>query len=326
MDNEILPSSAEGVVCLRDYASFQVRIDGKTVTCALSPQRRRAFFRPHRLADPPSESSRHRLEIPSPVVGDRVQVVRTGPDAALITSVLPRKNRISRRAVGGSGEQVLAANLDQVVAVCALGATKPEWHLLDRFLALAEIEEIPAVVILTKVDLLPLSGPLPEDVGREAAEYRRIGYRVVACSAKTRQEILEVESILRGKTSFFLGKSGAGKLSLANALFPNLGLRVADTGRFGEGHCTTSSTELHFFQPGAFVDAPGLRILIPWSADDVDPALGFREMRPWIGRCRFGVDCRHTEEPGCAIRRAVESGLVSPRRFRSMLRLAEKQQ
>jgi ribosome biogenesis GTPase len=262
---------------------------------------------------------------PALVVGDRVSVERIDSGTGWITEIYPRRNHISRRASGGQGEQILAANIDQVLAFCALGTTNPEWHQLDRFLALAEIEGIPAVIVLSKADRIPPSGTPLSEINREICEYQRMGYPVIVCSARTGLGICEVESILHDKTSLLLGKSGVGKSSLLNALFPDWHLHVAETSRFGEGRCTTANAEWHPVGAGAVVDTPGIRKLALWDMEGVNPATCFREIRPLVGLCRFGMDCRHTEEPGCAVRRAVETGRISVRRFRSMLRLAKDQ-
>jgi ribosome biogenesis GTPase len=315
-----------GVICRRDISTFLVLVEGKTISCRLSPH----FWGTPDLQDgsknPGRYSGKSRMKahsMPAPAVGDRVRVDRIDSGNGWITEIMPRRNQISRRASGVPGEQILAANVDQVLAFCALGIVEPEWHLLDRFLALAEIEGIPAAIILSKADLIPQSGPLAEEVKTEISEYRRIGYPVHVCSATTGLGIAEVGLMLRAKTSLLMGKSGAGKSSLLNAVFPDWRLRVAETSRFGEGRCTTANAEWHPAGAGAVVDTPGIRKLALWGAEDLNPASGFREMRPLLGLCRFGMDCRHTEEPGCAIRRAVETGRIGVRRFRSMLRLTE---
>ncbi len=322
MNNEGNSTRSTGVVCRRDYSAFQVFVDGETISCRLSPHCAGLpdqFEKPARRAENPRKGSR---SVPSPVVGDRVVVEGIEGAAGWITDMLPRRNQITRRASGAAGGQIMAANIDQVLAICALGSS-PEWHQLDRMLALAEIEGVQAAVILSKADLIPPSGADSDEIENEAREYRRIGYPVLVCSTKTDQGMHEVGSILRGKTSLLMGKSGVGKSSLVNALFPDWCLRVAGIGRFGEGRCTTSNAELHPFGDGAIVDTPGIRKLAAWDAEALNPAYGFREMRPLVGQCRFGGDCRHTEEPGCALRRAVESGRIGERRFRSMLHLAQ---
>jgi ribosome biogenesis GTPase len=315
-----------GVICRRNLSAFLVLVEGKTISCRLSPR----FGGMPGLQDQPKfqarQSGKPRMgthTAPSLVVGDRVSVERVDSGTGRITEIYPRRNRISRRSTGGPGEQILAANIDQVLAFCAVGAAHPEWNQLDRFLALAEIEGVPAVIVLSKADRMQSSGTASSEIDREISDYQRMGYPVILCSVRTGLGISEMGSILPGKDSLLLGKSGVGKSSLLNALFPDWHLRVAETSRSGEGRCTTSNAELHPLRDGAVVDTPGIRRLALWDAGDRNQAYGFREMRPLVGLCRFGLDCRHTEEPGCAIRRAVETGRVSVRRFRSMLHLAE---
>lgn len=326
MNTDLNCTRPMGVVYRRNLSVFLVRIEEKTISCRLAPD----CANPAVPANRPSIAGRHggksRKEsraAPEPVVGDRVRIERIDSETGWITELLPRRNQISRRASDAPSGKILAANIDQVLAFCALGRFEPEWHQLDRFLALAELEGIPAAIILSKADLLQEYGRQADAVSAEADAYRRIGYPVVAASARTGLGADEARSLLCGKTTLLLGKSGVGKTSLLNALFPDWRLRVAETSRFGEGRCTTSNAELHPVGDGAVVDTPGIRRLALWGAEDLNPASGFREMQPFVGLCRFGVDCRHTEEPGCAVRRAVEAGRIGARRFRSMLRLAE---
>jgi ribosome biogenesis GTPase len=332
MNTHEYPALKEGVVRRRNLSSYLVGIEERIFSCVLSESgfgfatvTEDAYARDRRK----NQSTRTRHPAPAPVVGDRVEVQPTGGATGRIVGTLPRRNWISRRAAGTSrgnpGEQILAANIDRVVAFCAVDHTPPEWHLLDRFLALAEGAELPAAVFLSKADRLPPAGHALEEIQTEAAEFRRIGYPVLECSATSGLGIEEARSILGKGTSILLGKSGAGKSSLLNALYPGWNLRVGEVNRFGEGRCTTSNAELFpLGENGAVVDTPGLRALELWGGEDRNPALGFREMRPLTARCRFGLDCRHVEEPGCALRRAVEEGRIHVRRFRSMLRLAEK--
>ncbi|MRR10443.1 ribosome small subunit-dependent GTPase A, partial [bacterium] len=128
---------------------------------------------------------------------------------------------------------------------------------------------------------------------------------------------------LRGRRSLLLGKSGVGKTSLLNALEPGLGLRVQATNQVtGKGrHTTTAATLFPLALGGAIIDTPGIREFGLWDVDADDLAYLFPEMRPHLGHCRFGLDCRHAEEPGCAVRKAVTAGLVSPYRYQSYLKL-----
>jgi ribosome biogenesis GTPase len=310
MDTDLARSADQGIVYSKTNGRYDVcGSQGTLITCALAARLRREA----EPADPLA-------------VGDVVRFT-AGPDGSgLIVAVLPRRNHLARRgAVPRPGahafEQVIAANVDQVVPVFALAQPPPKWNLLDRYLTLAEAAEVPALICLTKADLAPDLGAA--GLEPELEEYRGLGYRVALTSAMTGSGLDDLRQALRGRTSVLLGKSGVGKTSLLNALEPGLGLRVAEVSRAtGKGRHTTSQVRLFPLAiGGAIVDTPGTREFGLWALDADDVALFFPEMRPWVGRCRFGLDCRHDEEPGCAIRQAVMRGEISPRRYQSYMRL-----
>jgi ribosome biogenesis GTPase len=266
------------------------------------------------------------------VVGDRVRLVLTGAGTAgsasggHITQVLPRRNALARRGVASragahAGAQVIAANLDQVVPVFAAAHPAPHWNLLDRYLALAEALALPALVVLTKADLAPAEGALAGALD----EYRRLGYPVLVTSACTGQGLGPLRAALAGRASVLVGQSGVGKTSLLNALEPGLGQRVAAVSRVtGKGRHTTGHVQLFPLAGpagGALIDTPGTREFGLWDLPAEELAQCFRELRPHLGRCQFGLDCRHDTEPGCAVRQAVVAGAISPRRYQSFLRL-----
>jgi ribosome biogenesis GTPase len=188
-------------------------------------------------------------------------------------------------------------------------------------MVLAESLALPALVCLTKADLAVAGGEAELEEALE--DYRRLGYPVVQTSALSGAGLDDLRAALRGRVSVLLGKSGVGKTSLLNALEPGLGLRVAEVSRAtGKGRHTTSHVELFpLDMSGAIVDTPGTREFGLWDVDSDELALFFPEMRPLVGKCRFGLDCRHDEEPGCAIRQAVMSGQISARRYQSYMRL-----
>lgn len=325
MNTGLESTQALGVVCRREVSVFLVRREGKIISCRLAPNHAIPAETPNRKKDPGRRAGKSAKAAAAPVVGDRVRIEQIDSGSGWITEILPRRNQIARRSPGAPGVQILAANIDRVCAFCALGTCEPEWHQLDRFLALSEIERIPAVILLSKADMLQKSGRLADAVEAETGEYRRIGYPVIFCSVQTGLGMTEVRSLLTGGTTLLLGKSGTGKTSLLNALLPDGRLPTAPASRFGEGRCTTSGAELHPVGSGAVVDTPGIRKLSLWNVESLNPASGFREMRPLIGSCRFGAGCKHAEEPGCAVRRGVETGRIGVRRFRSMLHLAKEQ-
>jgi ribosome biogenesis GTPase len=155
-------------------------------------------------------------------------------------------------------------------------------------------------------------------------EYRRIGYPVLLTSSVTGEGLDELRQTLKGRVSAFVGKSGVGKSALLNALESGLDLRVGEVGggKVGKGRHTTTNVEMVTTAFGAdIVDTPGTREFGLHHIDENDLAQFFPEMRPYIGHCKFGLDCQHDEEPGCAIRKAVVAGTISPRRYQSFLRL-----
>jgi ribosome biogenesis GTPase len=269
-------------------------------------------------------------------IGDLVRFTSTDGRAGMIIEVLPRRSQMARRsAVPMPGahpfEQVIAANLDQVVPVFAAAKPEPKWGLLDRYLVSAEASGLPALICITKIDLATgRSGELNAELSDAVKYYRRIGYLVVLTSTVTGEGLQELRAGLSGRISALLGKSGVGKTSLLNALQPGLGLRVNQVNeRTGKGKHTTTATEMFPLggddvAAGAIVDTPGIREFGLWEVDGEDLAHYFPEIRPFVGRCRFGLDCRHDEEPGCAIRNAVSSGQISPYRYRSLRVLMEE--
>jgi ribosome biogenesis GTPase len=144
----------------------------------------------------------------------------------------------------------------------------------------------------------------------------------VLTSSFTGEGIDELRGALAGRVSVLVGKSGVGKTALLNALQPGLGLRVKEVNQItGKGRHTTTNLEMFPLDGGgAIVDTPGTREFGLWQFED-DLALLFPEMRPLVGKCRFGVDCQHDEEPGCAIRKAVMDEQIHPRRYQSYLLL-----
>ncbi len=329
-----------GVVIQKNINSYRVRLDGRVLNCSLSPRLgiqhqkgdARAEWRGRdKRHDRIKESSRSPAELVA--VGDHVRLVEISEENGQIVEILPRRNRLSRRsAVPMPGahpfEQVIAANVDLVVPVFAAANPAPRWNLLDRYLVSAESLALPSLVCITKLDLAQaLTGN--ESPGEELAaaveEYRQIGYPVLLTSARTGAGLDKLRQALSGRVAVLVGKSGVGKTSLLNALQPGLERRVNEVNpTTGKGRHTTSSVEMFVLKSGGgLVDTPGVREFGLWDVDQDDLALLFPEMRPFIGRCRFGLDCQHEDEPGCALRKAVMAGQVSPRRYQSFLRLKQ---
>jgi len=257
-------------------------------------------------------------------VGDDVRLERgERDDAWAIAEILPRRSQLARRAPGGGqGERIVAANVDQVVIVFAAAKPEPHPRMLDRFLVIAEGNELAARIVINKVDLVG------EDVARQRfGVYERIGYSVLYTAAKAAIGLDAARESLAGRRSVLTGPSGVGKSSLLNAIFPGSGLRVGEISEsVNKGRHTTVGAKmlpLPDDSDGYVIDTPGLREVGVWAlpAHDLDNC--FPEMRAPSDECRFN-DCRHTAEPECGVRDAVARGEIAAERYDSYLRLLEE--
>jgi ribosome biogenesis GTPase / thiamine phosphate phosphatase len=257
-------------------------------------------------------------------IGDDVHLECAEPAGDwAIAEILPRRSKLARRSPGGGhGERVLAANVDQVVVMFAAAKPDPHPRMMDRFLVIAEANDIGARIIINKVELVG------EDEARARFDvYERAGYPVHYTSVKAAIGLESVRATLRGRRSAVTGPSGVGKSSLLNALFPGADLRVgAISESVNKGRHTTVGA-LMLPLPGAddgyVIDTPGLREVGLWALRPEELDHCFPEMRPLLGKCRFG-DCRHIGEPDCAVRTAIHSGAVSAERYASYVQLLEE--
>lgn len=252
-------------------------------------------------------------------IGDRVTISVHEDGVGMIEEIEERKNLVSRMAPTPKGEyeQILLANPDQVVIVFACAQPDPRVRMLDRFLVICEKQEIPAVVVANKVDLCGL------DRAKELfGVYEQIGYQVIYTSVKQNLGVQELHDVLIGKISGLAGPSGVGKSSLLNAIQPDLGLAVrAISDATSKGRHTTVVREMFPLVEGGFVaDLPGLKSLALWDTEPEELDGYFPELRDLVWECQFN-DCTHRNEPGCAVRKAVEEGRVSAARYDSYLRL-----
>ena len=262
-------------------------------------------------------------------VGDRVrcsvgeQLDETHP--AVITEVLPRRNYLIRRSTNLSRQShVIAANLDQVLVTVSLYFPEIKLPFLDRILVTCEVYGIPAVILLNKIDMY--GSEVPEQVGEFVRIYNRAGYEVIQTSAVTGEGVDRVRGLCRGRLSLLTGESGVGKSSLIKAVDPSLNPR---TGLISEAHLqgrhTTSLYEMYRMNLGGggyLIDAPGLRGFGLVDMEKEEIYRYFPEMLRVADHCRF-VPCTHTHEPGCAVKAAVDEGLISPERYNSYLGMLE---
>jgi ribosome biogenesis GTPase len=286
-----------GVVLSKVGGGYQVRAEGDVLTASLRGR------------------VKHR-DSPKVLVGDRVDLDVSSDGTVTIERVLPRTSVLRRRTPGRTrGTREVVANVDQVVVVGAI--REPDWdsQIMDRFLAVAEANGLPAVVVVNKCDLEGAAAAC-------AAPYRDVGYPAVLTSAKSGAGIPELHELLDGSTSVFTGSTGVGKSSLLNVLQPGLQLRTKGVSRrSGTGRHTTVAAEMHpYGRDGFVVDTPGLRDIGLWGLEPGQVASAFPEIRAAGSHCRFD-DCRHLEEPGCAVVEAAARGNLAASRLTSYRRL-----
>jgi ribosome biogenesis GTPase len=258
------------------------------------------------------------------VVGDHVRFTRESGSGAVtqlaVTEVLPRRTAFSRRAPGrAAAEQVMAANLDQVVIVAAFAQPEFRPGFVDRVLAQCAHAGLPARLVVNKLDLAP-----PGAADALLADYAAAGVPLHALSVRTRVGLDALHAVLHGRRSLFLGHSGVGKSSLLNALEPGFDLLVGEVNaKTGKGrHTTTAAVLLQPERDVELIDTPGMRAFGLWGIRPDALERAWPEFAPYLGRCRF-ADCAHTGEPGCAIFAAARDGRVAARRYESFLKLRE---
>jgi ribosome biogenesis GTPase len=291
------------VVVLGTGGIWQVRTDsGKTVEASLR-----------------GRLKKDKQDLLKLTVGDQVVIEHDKAHANWsIEEILPRKSQLARRMPGeGRGERIVVANIDQVVVVFAAAKPEPHVRMLDRFLVIAEGNDLEARIVINKIELVDRA-----ETEAKFSDYARAGYPLHFTSVKQRIGLDELHSALAGRTSVLSGPSGVGKSSLMNAMYPGLNLRVGQISEsVNKGRHTTVGAVLHPLpDAGYVVDTPGLREVGLWGmpSDQLDAC--FPELRPYVGTCRFN-DCTHTGEPGCAIRAAIDAGHISRERFDSFTKL-----
>ncbi len=256
-----------------------------------------------------------RIQSTSPIaVGDLVVFRPAAPGSGVIEKRQPRRSTLSRAAAGQIPlEQVIAANVDQVLAIVAAAEPPPDFHLLDRMLVVAGASGIPAWACINKVDLVSA-----DEANRCVKPYVAIGCPTLRTSALAGEGIEAFADALRGKVTALFGASGVGKSSLLNRLEPGLGLRVKEISRAtGLGRHATTWVSMHRLElGGAVVDTPGVKRLVPWGVSREGLVELFPDLAAHAPDCRYRT-CRHLEERGCAVREAVSTGNIAPTRYQS---------
>ncbi len=266
------------------------------------------------------------LRCTNPVaVGDVVAVDLKPDGTGMIARIEPRRNYIIRRASNLSKEfQIIASNIDQAVLVMSLLSPMTNTTFVDRFLATAEAYDVPAVLVINKVDLL--TGPASRAVLDETTQlYRSIGYSVVHTSTVSGEGLDELREVVGHRVSLLSGNSGVGKSSLINQLVPGADLRVGEVSHVHHKgmHTTTFSEMLDLPGGGALVDTPGVKGFGTIDFERSQVAHYFREIFALGQGCRYG-DCTHTHEPGCGVLQALESGEMALSRYQSYLSIIDE--
>ncbi len=264
------------------------------------------------------------LNIVDPVaVGDDVSILPAKEGQGVIEQVFPRRTKLSRcDSLHGYKEQVIAANVDQVVTVQS--CVDPELNLraLDRYLAVAERGGMEGVICLNKIDLDEAG-----NIRSKMEMYRQIGYTLLFTSAETGEGIEELKNTLNSKLSIITGPSGAGKSTLLNSVQPGLKLKTGEiSDSTSKGKHTTTWVEMLPLDCGGFVvDTPGLRGIGLWNVDKSDLANLFPDIKNFPDYCKY-PDCLHNTEPQCAVKEAVEKGDIFRDRYESYLHILESLQ
>ncbi|MEW6036892.1 MAG: ribosome small subunit-dependent GTPase A [Pseudomonadota bacterium] len=251
-------------------------------------------------------------------VGDHVRWEACEGDQGRVLEILPRRSSLLRPAYGGR-IRVVAANLDRVFVVLA-PEPEPDWLLADQILAVCECRHIAAALILNKIDLAGASA-----LASALHDYESAGYQVFRISTRTGAGLDALKSVLHSDCSMLSGQSGVGKSSLTNALLPERNLRVGElSAHSGLGrHTTTSATLYPLPGGGELIDSPGVAVFGLAEVAPAELAQAYRDFRPYLGKCRFN-DCRHVTDKGCAVREAVEAGMLSPARYERYLKLLKR--
>lgn len=266
------------------------------------------------------------LKTTNPVaVGDEVQVVPEKEGQGLIKEVLPRRNYVVRQSPRRKHDlHLLAANVDQSVIIATIIEPNLKPGFIDRFLLMTEPYNIPTCIIFNKADLY--GEEELEIFGGLKILYENIGYDVMLVSAVSGEGLEELKTFLKNKTTLVGGQSGVGKSTLINAVQPHLELRTGEISDYsGKGTHTTTFAEMFELDfGGSIIDTPGIKMLAFNNLTLLDVAHNFREFFEKSSECKFGGQCLHRTEPGCAVKVAVEEGEISELRYMNYLNILDE--
>ncbi len=287
---------AVGKVIKVTRKEYLVNVDGRTIRCAV---------RGKLVSAPDGKAWQVR-------VGDDVRIRLVDREQGVIEEILPRKSKLSRTVEGKAyREHIIATNVDQMLIVMAAREPRFKSGLLDRYLVIAEKNHLNAVICVNKIDLASR-----EEFADYAHWYPRLGYPLFFTSAVTGEGLDELKNVLQNKVTVLVGHSGVGKSSLIKTLEPGLDLKVASISeKTGKGRHTTTFVQLFPLSFGGYIiDTPGIRELGLWDIYRDDLRHYFVEFREYQNQCQFN-DCRHLQEPGCAVKQAVAEGKIFTERY-----------
>ena len=300
----------EGTVIKSTGSWYQVRIPGSAepLSCRITGK--------HRLGN---------LKLTNPVaVGDQVIVSREPDGSGMIREIRPRTNYVVRQSPRQKHQvHLLASNVDQAILVMTIVEPNIKQGFIDRYLLMTEPYDVPTVIVCNKADLYDEDAL--DILGGLIMLYEPLGYTIVVCSALDGTGLDELKAILKDKRSLISGQSGVGKSTLINALQPGFDLRTSELSDYsGKGQHTTTFAEMYTLAfGGEIIDTPGIKTLSYNHLTVQDVSHNFREIFTASTDCRFG-DCLHRNEPGCAVKEAVEDGRIHPRRYMNYLQILEE--
>ena len=264
------------------------------------------------------------LNVTNPVaVGDNVICEKSeGEDRGVVTEILPRKNYLIRKSPHAGKSSVIGANLDQLFLIATPSNPRTSTGFIDRFLVTAEAYQIPAILIFNKADSYS-----EEDKQRHqllTKEYEKIGYQHYLISAFTGQGIDQLKKLMKNKLTLLSGHSGVGKSTLINTLIPELNLKTQEiSDKYKKGLHTTTYSEMYILPfGGQLIDTPGIK---EFGLEGIEPEelpYYFREIEKTGQHCKFN-NCLHVNEPGCAVKSAVEEGQIYYERYHNYINILE---
>jgi ribosome biogenesis GTPase len=249
------------------------------------------------------------------VAGDQVVWQSEGCNQGVVVSLYPRNSILAKPTFVGSIKPI-AANISQLIIVIS---PKPEvsWPLLDSYLVMAEILNLPALILLNKIDL-----PCTLIKEQLLANYQNLNYPILFFRKNSLEHREQLTKILNHQTSVFVGQSGVGKSSLISALLPHECIAIgelSERSNLGK-HTTSNSRYYHLPGGGALIDSPGIREFSLWQISKAEIAHAYIEFRPYLSQCQFR-NCTHKETALCAIIKAVEEGSISEHRYKNFIKL-----